>query len=63
MSYALDIPPLMTVEEFLVWDAPDDRTWQLVDGEAQALAPASSSSMQPIAVVVMAPLHKRPRTI
>jgi len=41
MSYALDIPPLMTVEEFLVWDAPDGRTWQLVDGEAQAMAPAS----------------------
>ncbi len=41
MSYALTIPPLMTVEEFVVWDVPDCRTWQLVDGEAQAMAPAS----------------------
>ncbi len=31
----------MTVEEFLVWDAPGPYRWQLVDGEPQAMAPAS----------------------
>ena len=31
----------MTVAEFLAWDAGDGRLWQLVDGEPQAMAPAS----------------------
>lgn len=35
----LDAP--MTVAEFLVWDPPDDRMWQLVDGTPVAMAPAS----------------------
>jgi Uma2 family endonuclease len=41
MSSALKPPVTMTVAEFLVWDAPDDRRWQLVDGEPVAMAPAS----------------------
>ena len=31
----------MTVAEFLAWDAPGGDRWQLVDGEPQAMAPAS----------------------
>ncbi|MBV9251516.1 MAG: Uma2 family endonuclease, partial [Acetobacteraceae bacterium] len=31
----------MTVEEFLAWAPPDSQHWQLVDGEPQAMAPAS----------------------
>ncbi len=31
----------MTVQEFLAWDAPSGPPWQLVDGEPQAMAPAS----------------------
>ncbi|HVC61864.1 MAG TPA: Uma2 family endonuclease [Acetobacteraceae bacterium] len=31
----------MTVAEFLAWDAPGSHRWQLVDGEPQAMAPAS----------------------
>ena len=31
----------MTVTEFLQWDPGDGQTWQLVDGEPQAMAPAS----------------------
>ncbi len=31
----------MTRDEFLVWDAPGPERWQLVDGEAVAMAPAS----------------------
>lgn len=31
----------MTVAEFLAWDAPPNMRWQLVDGEPQAMAPAS----------------------
>jgi len=34
-------PPLMTVETFLEWQPPDGRMWQLVDGQPQAMAPAS----------------------
>src|SRR5215510_14255027 len=43
MSFALKIPPHMTVAEFLDWD-PDDRTgarWQLRDGDPEMRAPAS----------------------
>ena len=31
----------MDTAEFLVWDAPNGNRWQLVDGEPQAMAPAS----------------------
>ena len=31
----------MTVQEFLAWDAPAGVPWQLLDGEPQAMAPAS----------------------
>jgi Uma2 family endonuclease len=31
----------MDVAEFLAWDAPTGNCWQLVDGEPQAMAPAS----------------------
>jgi Uma2 family endonuclease len=41
MSTALKIPIRMTVAEFLAWDAPANQLWQLVDGEPQAMAPAS----------------------
>ena len=41
MVAALKIPAVMTVAEFLAWDAPQGRLWQLVDGEPQAMAPAS----------------------
>ena len=41
MGPALKLPPLMTVPEFLAWDAPNGVRWQLVDGEAVAMAPAS----------------------
>lgn len=32
---------MMDVAEFLAWDAPSGSLWQLVDGEPQAMAPAS----------------------
>jgi Uma2 family endonuclease len=32
---------MMDVAEFLAWDAPPNTSWQLVDGEPQAMAPAS----------------------
>jgi Uma2 family endonuclease len=32
---------MMDVAEFLAWDAPRNTRWQLVDGEPQAMAPAS----------------------
>jgi len=35
------IPYHMSVAEFLVWNAPAPLLWQLVDGEPQAMAPAS----------------------
>jgi Uma2 family endonuclease len=44
MSSALKPPATMTVAEFLVWDAPDDRRWQLVDGEPVAMAPANRTN-------------------
>ena len=31
----------MSVDEFLAWEPGDGRAWQLVDGEPQAMAPAS----------------------
>jgi Uma2 family endonuclease len=41
MDAALQLPDPMTLEEFLVWDAPEGAFWQLVDGEPCAMAPAS----------------------
>jgi Uma2 family endonuclease len=35
------IPMRMTVAEFLAWNPPSAQLWQLVDGEPQAMAPAS----------------------
>jgi Uma2 family endonuclease len=41
MGAIAKVPVRMTVAEFLAWDAGDGRPWQLVDGEPQAMAPAS----------------------
>jgi Uma2 family endonuclease len=38
---ARKIPAVMDLAEFLAWDAPGPGRWQLVDGEPQAMAPAS----------------------
>lgn len=35
------IPVYMTLDEFLIWDAPGPDKWQLVDGEPTAMAPGS----------------------
>jgi Uma2 family endonuclease len=43
MGPVLKLPAVMTVTEFLAWDAPDGRRWQLLDGEPVAMAPASRS--------------------
>ena len=41
MSQAAKIPVRMSVDEFLAWEPGDGRAWQLVDGEPQAMSPAS----------------------
>jgi Uma2 family endonuclease len=41
MTAVLKIPVRMTVAEFLAWNPPGGQTWQLVDGEPQAMAPAN----------------------
>jgi Uma2 family endonuclease len=41
MTAAAKIPVRMTVAEFLAWSPPSEQLWQLVDGEPQAMAPAS----------------------
>jgi Uma2 family endonuclease len=41
MSAATQLPDTMTLEAFLIWDAPDDARWQLLDGVLVAMAPAS----------------------
>lgn len=41
MSALAKIPGRMTVAEFLAWTPPAGQLWQLVDGEPQAMAPAS----------------------
>jgi Uma2 family endonuclease len=41
MEAAQRLPSVMTVNEFLAWDAPPGTPWQLVDGEPGAMAPAS----------------------
>jgi hypothetical protein len=37
---AMKIPARMAMAEFAVWDAPDGRRWQLVDGSPEAMAPS-----------------------
>ena len=37
------VPAVMNTAEFLAWDAPGNGRWQLVDGEPQAMAPASET--------------------
>jgi Uma2 family endonuclease len=41
MSATTKLPKHLTVAEFLAWPAPAGAKWQLVDGEPQAMAPAS----------------------
>ncbi len=41
MVALLKTPSVMTVVEFLAWDAPAGQRWQLVDGEPRSMAPAS----------------------
>jgi Uma2 family endonuclease len=41
MAAALKLPDVLTVDAFLVWDAPPGPLWQLVDGVPQAMAPPS----------------------
>ena len=41
MSALPKIPVRMTVAEFFAWNPPAPQLWQLVDGEPQAMAPAS----------------------
>lgn len=43
MTVALQVPELMTLAEFLEWDAPPGVPWQLVDGEPRAMAPGSTT--------------------
>jgi Uma2 family endonuclease len=39
MPTALEQPDLMSLDEFLAWDPPDGKLWQLIDGEPKAMAP------------------------
>jgi Uma2 family endonuclease len=41
MSAANQLPPAMTVAEFLAWDPPGGDRWELVDGVPRAMAPAT----------------------
>jgi Uma2 family endonuclease len=43
MSAATKISRPMTVAEFLAWNPEDGQSWQLVDGEPQAMAPARNA--------------------
>lgn len=43
MEAARKSPGLMTVAEFLAWDAPDGPPWQLIDGIPEAMAPANGT--------------------
>jgi Uma2 family endonuclease len=41
MSAATQLPHLMTADEFLAWEPPDDSDrWELIDGTPKAMAPA-----------------------
>ena len=37
------VPAVMDAAEFLAWDAPGNGRWQLIDGQPQAMAPASET--------------------
>jgi Uma2 family endonuclease len=41
MGPALKLPAVMTVAEFLAWNAPGGGHWQLVDGEPSPMSPPS----------------------
>lgn len=41
MEAALQIPSVMSVREFLSWNAPAGTRWQLIDGMPTAMAPTS----------------------
>ncbi len=41
MAAAVQIPSVMTLQEFLAWNGPWGPAWQLVDGEPRSMAPAS----------------------
>lgn len=41
MVVAAKVPVRMTVAEFLAWNPQDGLSWQLVDGEPQAMAPGN----------------------
>ena len=41
MEAALQIPSVMSVREFLSWNAPAGTRWQLIDGIPTAMAPTS----------------------
>lgn len=41
MSALAEVPPFMTVDEFMAWNPDDGRTWQLVDGVPEAMAPTN----------------------
>lgn len=41
MSASAKIPVRMTVAEFLAWNPQDGKSWQLVDGEPQAMSPSN----------------------
>jgi Uma2 family endonuclease len=41
MSAANQLPPAMSVTEFLAWSPPDGDRWELVDGTPRAMAPSS----------------------
>jgi len=40
---ARKVPAVMDRAEFLAWDAPGNERWQLIDGQPQAMAPASET--------------------
>lgn len=41
MVAVVGIPVFMSVEEFMAWEPGDGRSWQLVDGVLQAVAPTN----------------------
>ena len=43
MNALAKMPVGMTVQEFLAWEPGDGRTWELVDGEPRAMAPAQAT--------------------
>lgn len=51
MSTATKFPARMTTAEFLDWCPEDGRTWQLVDGEPVAMAPASTGHARMLAEI------------